>query len=948
MNMGFKRRLSVLILLVLLAVLLVLPASADSTSGDWKYITVEGGVAISGYKGSASSITVPSTIGGQTVLEIYSQAFQDNTNLTSVRLPDTIRKIDGYAFWRCKNLTSINFPEGLQSIGISAFSGCSNLTEITFPVSLKSISGSAFNGCKKLSSITVHSRALNELSSLKTFQNAGKDSPTGLSVVFTDTVTVIPSQMFIGDTESHCYVTSVTIPASVTEIGYYAFADCYELKTVSIPAGGDLITIYDYAFNDCTSLDGITLPDRLESIGANAFSGCRSLTSITFPEDLVSVKFDAFTGCWALEKITVKSKRLSNFASTGTFENAGRDVPNGISVVFTDTATRVPANMFAKYSLDTKYAYVGSVSIGKSVTEIRDYAFSGCANLKKVTFASGSTLTTVGYYAFSDCTSLSDISLPVSLQKIDSGAFSGCTALTSITLPENLTQVNQDAFTECRRLANVTVRSIALNKFSANKTFKNAGRDSANGIAVVFTDTVTKIPANMFYTAESSYARVSSVSIGRGVTEVGASAFNGCFDLDTIRFTGSAPSFGSNCFYNVPATVYYPSSGNWSSTALQNYGGQITWVKVELPKITKQPASVAVAEGEVAKVSVTAAGKNLTYKWYFKNADATKFSYTSSFSGNTYSTKMDSTRANRQVYCVITDAYGNSITTKTVTLSMKTPLTITTQPKSVTVAEGETAKVTVKATGDGLTYRWYYKDAGKTSYTYTSSFKSNTYSVQMNVARNGRRVLCKVYDKYGNMVQSSSALLSMQKADPVKITAQPVSVTVAEGATAKVTVKATGDGLTYQWYFKDAGASKFSLTTSFKSNTYSVSMTDARNGRQVYCKITDKYGNTVTSSTATLKMEQKNTVQITTQPKSVTVAEGETAKVTVKATGDGLTYKWYYKDAGKSSYTYTSSFKSNTYSVTMNAARNGRRVLCKVYDKYGNMVQSSSALLSMK
>ena len=383
-------------------------------------------------------------------------------------------------------------------------------------------------------------------------------------------------------------------------------------------------------------------------------------------------------------------------------------------------------------------------------------------------------------------------------------------------------------------------------------------------------------------------------------------------------------------------------------------GGYTAACKVTVPEgivqaptlaITREPSTGYAQSGKTVSVSVEAQGEGLTYQWYIKNATASKYSK-SSITKATYSCTMNNTNKDRLVYCVVTDRYGNEVKSKTVPLRMSA--TITTQPKSVTVAEGATAKVTVKAAGDDLTYRWYYKDAGKSSYTYTSSFKSNTYSVQMNSARDGRRVLCKVYDKYGNMVQSASALLTMQKADPVKITAQPVSVTVAEGETAKVTVKATGDGLTYQWYFKDAGASKFSLTTSFKSNTYSVSMTDARNGRQVYCKITDKYGNTVTSSTATLKMEQKNTVQITAQPKSVTVAEGETAKVTVKATGDGLTYKWYYKDAGKSSYTYTSSFKSNTYSVTMNAARNGRRVLCKVYDKYGNMVQSSSALLSMK
>ena len=123
----------------------------------------------------------------------------------------------------------------------------------------------------------------------------------------------------------------------------------------------------------------------------------------------------------------------------------------------------------------------------------------------------------------------------------------------------------------------------------------------------------------------------------------------------------------------------------------------------------------------------------------------------------------------------------------------------------------------------------------------------------MTSARNGRRVLCKVYDKYGNMVQSDSALLKMKQT--VKITSQPQSVTVAKGATAKVTVKATGDGLTYRWYYKDAGSSEYVYTSSFKGNTYSVTMTAARNGRRVLCRVYDKYGNSVKSNSALLKMK---------------------------------------------------------------------------------------------
>ena len=180
----------------------------------------------------------------------------------------------------------------------------------------------------------------------------------------------------------------------------------------------------------------------------------------------------------------------------------------------------------------------------------------------------------------------------------------------------------------------------------------------------------------------------------------------------------------------------------------------------------------------------------------------------------------------------------------------------------------------------------------------------------------------------------------------LKITTQPASVWVAEGDKATVTVEAEGDGLTYAWYYKNPGDSSYTYTSSFTGDTYSVTMNEDRDGRYVYCKVSDQYGNTVKSKTVSLNMQTP--LKITTQPKSVKVAEGKTAKVTVKAQGDGLTYRWYYKNPGATSYSYTSSFTGNSYSVTMNEDRDGRYVYCRIYDKWGNSVKTNTVSLRMK
>ena len=169
---------------------------------------------------------------------------------------------------------------------------------------------------------------------------------------------------------------------------------------------------------------------------------------------------------------------------------------------------------------------------------------------------------------------------------------------------------------------------------------------------------------------------------------------------------------------------------------------------------------------------------------------------------------------------------------------------------------------------------------------------------------------------------------------------------VRETCFSIVTVEAEGDGLTYKWYYKNPGASKYTYTDSFQGNTYSVTMTEARSGRYVYCKVTDAYVNTVKSKTVSVNMQTP--LEIVKQPVSVKAASGAKATVTVEANGDGLIYKWYYKNPGASKYTYTDSFTGNSYSITMNEARSGRYVYCKVYDKYGNFIKTNTVSLRMK
>ena len=77
-----------------------------------------------------------------------------------------------------------------------------------------------------------------------------------------------------------CKNSVVPDDGSVTSIGSYAFYNCKDLTSITIP--DSVTSIGEYAFCRCTNLTSIIIPDSVTSIGEGAFSGCSGLTSVTF------------------------------------------------------------------------------------------------------------------------------------------------------------------------------------------------------------------------------------------------------------------------------------------------------------------------------------------------------------------------------------------------------------------------------------------------------------------------------------------------------------------------------------------------------------------------------------------------------------------------------------------------------------------------------------------
>ena len=571
-------------------------------------------------------------------------AFVKCTSITEIKLNEGITSIGKSAFEECTSLEKINLPSTLTDIRLRAFYNCTKLNNVEIPGTVTAIGDYAFWNCKtatvhilmNTTNITVYQHTFTNVPIVKYFDyysytngnntfyyNVFDGNAVLQKTVTTDTDLTLPTALGgytlvkVGNMGvANCTtLTSIVIPANISELSDYAFSGCTGLVTVTIPA--TCLHVGNYAFNGCTSITTTTIAEGVKYVGDYAFFNCKNLQEIVIPDSCEYLGQGAFYNCSGMKSATI-----------------GITVPTIEDYTFMNCSSLETIVVGLKVTSIGNYAFknctsIGRITLRKGLVSIGDGAFMGCSAISKVTLAA--TITNIGSYAFYGCSSLGSVTIPAAVTTIRQSTFENCTSLatasyngtvevienrafygtavsafefknglarlgsdafaktslTNVVLPNSLTVIGQHVFDHCQ-LTSISMPSCVKLDTNCIRIFENNGKDMVvtirfvndtvlddyllynsgakqvvleNGIEKIgnytfakniFTEidlpeTLTDIGNNAFYLCEN----LKSIYVPKHVVNIGAFAFSNDLDLTDTYLPDSVLSIGESAFEKI-------------------------------------------------------------------------------------------------------------------------------------------------------------------------------------------------------------------------------------------------------------------------------------------------------------------------------------------------------------------------------------------------------------
>ena len=501
-------------------------------------------------------------IEGYTYIGDY--AFQNATNITTVKLPSKLKIIGNYSFQNTSSLISVNIPDTVTLIGEYAFNS-SNINNINIPHNVSRILDYAFLDASGLTEIMIS----NEKSQLL----------------------AIGSNAF-----NNTDISSISIPVTLATIGENAFFNCnqlesvvfFETENIELATSGigdgkafygatnvniSVITkIFDGSgtlINATDSLGGATkaIVKGYDTIHTNAFTNAVGLTEITIFPSVININDTVFVGCTNLENIIFEES--TNLISTGAVVGSTSSYKGSGNITIS-----INVKVFSNININNDTLFNATDRLDGAIkASVKEYqaigyqAFINAKNLKSV-YISNSNITAIETQAFANATNLETITFetPSLLNRIEYGAFFNTPNLTSIIIPSSVISIDATAF------LNSGVKNIFLEN-SSSITSLNIERGNgklffgAVGVNIYVINQIFSSPtggeltSNLIGSIYSGENKLTTGAIIEGYTSIGKGAFQMAMNLSSVSIAETITKIGDNSFQNTDLTsIYIPSS----------------------------------------------------------------------------------------------------------------------------------------------------------------------------------------------------------------------------------------------------------------------------------------------------------------------------------------------------------------------------------------------------
>lgn len=258
------------------------------------------------------------------------------------------------------------------------------------------------------------------------------------------------------------------------------------------------------------------------------------------------------------------------------------DYTKGTDIIINDTALEgIPFTAISEKAFFND-KQLTSLSLPSSVERVDSSAFEGASNLKTITFSDGGKgLKKIDSLAFKDCSSLESIDLSnAEITEIPARAFENCTSLKSVKLPPTVTKIANNAFSGCSKLEEIKgleqckISELSATAFDGCVRLKDINLSNA---------TIAAIPDQIF----SGMRGLISATVPKTVTSIGTEAFYACKNLEMINGLSDCDitKIGEKAFYNCWSLKEADLSGS-SLTVLpvSAFKGDTALLSVKMPE----------------------------------------------------------------------------------------------------------------------------------------------------------------------------------------------------------------------------------------------------------------------------------------------------------------------------------------------------------------------------